>query len=84
MNDIILWGTVGLCGLIMLIYYFKNKKKLRCLLFGTLSGAIALIVVHYLGTYLGELVPLSGLSIAVSLILGIPGVVMLIVINLLQ
>ena len=82
MESCFLWGALILSGIIMAVYYFKSKRPVRNLFFGVVSGAAGLLLVHYLGSYIGISLPLSGISIAASLILGLPGVIMLVLINI--
>ena len=83
MGSYFLWGALILTGIIMAVYYFKSKKPVKNLLKGVLSGAAALLLVHFLGGYIGINLPLSTIGIAASLILGVPGVIMLTIISFL-
>lgn len=63
----------------MLIYYRASKKPIKAALGGTLSGAVSLMAAHFFGEYIGAALSLNLFNIAVALILGSPGVVLLVV-----
>lgn len=83
MNDKILIFIIIAAGLAMMIFYGRRKHTIKSALKGMLSGAAALVFVHYLGGYIGFSPPLNIFNTAVSLILGVPGVVLIMGVNLL-
>lgn len=83
MNDKILIAVLILAGLAMLIFYGRRKHTVKSALKGMLSGAGFLLIFHFFGDYLGYSPPLSLFNTAVSLILGAPGVVLIMAVNLL-
>ncbi len=60
----------------------KNKRPVKRALISILSGAAALAAVDLTSFFTGVYIPLSLLSITVSLVLGIPGVTALLAVNL--
>ena len=81
MTDSIFWGAVVVAAVIMIIYYWKSKKPIKNAFLGIFSGAAGLLLVHFLGNYIGISLPLSIFNISVSLILGVPGVITLIILH---
>lgn len=81
MNDIIFWSIWAVLGIIMLIFYGRTKKPFKNALIGMILGGIALVGVHFVGDGIGISLTLNLFNTMVSLILGIPGVVMLVVLN---
>ncbi|MBQ3567290.1 MAG: pro-sigmaK processing inhibitor BofA family protein [Oscillospiraceae bacterium] len=69
-------------GIIMLKFYAKRKNTVISAFAGMISGGIALVAVHYLGSYIGITIPVNLFNTAVSLILGIPGAVFITAVNI--
>lgn len=82
MNDVLAKGILIIVGLLMFRFYAKRKSTFRSVVFGMASGGAALVAFHYLGDYIGFSPPLNIFNTALSLIFGIPGVVLLAVINM--
>lgn len=81
MNDYIfkfIWIAIGI---IMLRIYAKRKSTIKSALFGMLSGGAALILLHYFGGYIGFSPPLNLFNTMVSLLLGIPGLTLIVIAN---
>ncbi|MCH5192873.1 MAG: pro-sigmaK processing inhibitor BofA family protein [Oscillospiraceae bacterium] len=72
--ELIFYGTGAVCAVAVLLYCLKTDKPLRTALLGMLSGAVALTAVHFLGDRFGLALPLNGVTVFVSLVLGAPGV----------
>jgi pro-sigmaK processing inhibitor BofA len=71
---------IGICSivvLIMLIYYIRRKRKIISFLFGSITGAAALLILNKYGAMLGIDVPLNLFNVAGSAVLGVPFVVCL-------
>ena len=83
MNENIFKAIWVIAGIIMLIYYGKRKKTLRSALFGMTSGCAALVGFHYFGDYVGFAPDINMFNTMVSLILGIPGAVLIMAANIL-
>lgn len=59
----------------------KCKKPFSKTLYGILFGIITLISVHIIGRFIGVEVPISVVSIGVSSVAGVPGVILILLIN---
>ena len=81
MNDLIFYAMLVLSGLAMLIFYGR-RRSIKSVFTGMLSGGGLLVLLHFFGGALGYAPPLSLFNTAVSLILGIPGVIMIVVVNM--
>lgn len=81
MSDILFYGIWILAGLIMLIYYTKRKNTFLSSVIGMGTGLLALLALHYFGSGIGYVPALSLFNTATALILGVPGVIMMLVIN---
>lgn len=82
-----LWET----GLIIFVTFIvfaiihriaKNKRPLKRALLSLFTGALTLLLVNLSSVFTGVYLPVSLLSILVSLIGGIPGVTLMLVLNL--
>ncbi|MBR2108948.1 MAG: pro-sigmaK processing inhibitor BofA family protein [Ruminococcus sp.] len=60
----------------------KNKRPVKRAFLSLLSGGLTLILVDALSVFTGVYIPISLLSITVSLVGGIPGVTTLLALNL--
>lgn len=69
-----LYIILGIAGVIMLIYYARSKKPISSALKGMATGGLGLVLIHLFGGVLS--LPLSLFNLAWSLILGLPGVVL--------
>jgi hypothetical protein len=63
--------------LLMAAEYIRQKHKLPALLIGAGSGLAALLLLHTYGAAVGFTPPLTLLTVGVSAVLGIPGVILL-------
>ena len=81
MYGIIYKAVWVILGIIMIVYYAKRKHTVSSALFGMTSGAAALVLLHYFGGYIGYAPPLNLFNTAVSLVLGIPGAVLVTAVN---
>ena len=81
METIIFWVIWALVGAIMLAYYAHTRKPFRNALIGMTTGGLGLLGVHFFGETLGIGLALNLLNTMVSLVLGLPGVVMLVIFN---
>ena len=62
-------------GGIMLWYYFHTEKPAASAFKAMVSGAAALLAVHYFGYYAGVEMPVNLFTTLTALVLGIPGVI---------
>ncbi|MCH5348300.1 MAG: pro-sigmaK processing inhibitor BofA family protein [Oscillospiraceae bacterium] len=72
--ELIFYASGAICAIAVLVYYMKAAKPVRTALIGMLSGAAMLIAVHFFGEKIGLALPLNGVTVFVSLVLGAPGV----------
>ena len=79
--ELIFYGAFALAALVMLIYYMRREKPVRSAVLGMVSGAAALLAVHYL-EFLPTL-PLNGFTAFAALVLGVPGVALMAILTLL-
>lgn len=64
-------------GLVLLLFYIRQKKRIRTFLTGAVTGLSALTLLHFFGGYIGYTPTMCLFNITVSVILGIPGVALL-------
>lgn len=64
-------------ALILLLFYIRRKKRIRTFLLGGFSGLSALVLLHFYGGAIGFAPTLCWFNLAVSVLLGIPGVALL-------
>lgn len=81
--ELIFYGTAVVSAIAILIYYMRSEKPVKNALLGMLSGAIALTAVHFFGGSIGLALPLNGLTAFIALVFGMPGVVIMCIIELL-
>ena len=77
MKILIIAGIV--IGIIMLIYYLKTDHPIKNAFKGMFAGAMVLLLVSFFGKYVNLDLPLSFFNTGVSLLLGIPGVALLVI-----
>ena len=84
MENWIIWLIFAgiFCALLVLYVAAGSKKPFRRALGSALSGLVALVLVNITGGFTGVTLPVSLLSLGVSAGLGIPGVTMLLLLNL--
>lgn len=68
--------------LVVIQMIVRSKRPIRSALGGILTGLLTLVVVNITGVFTGVSLPLSLLNIGVSAAAGIPGVTMLLLLNL--
>lgn len=81
MDERIFWMIWGVLGGIMLIYYLRRRHRIRSVLVGSGSGLLALLLVHYGGNLIGYAPALNALHLVQSMILGVPGVILMVVLH---
>ena len=74
----IIIGAAILCGVVILLKVFSTPLRLAAkLALNTLLGFAELIIVNFLGTWVGVAIGVNLVNAVVAGILGIPGVVLL-------
>ncbi len=81
MEQTIFWGIWGVLGSMMFLYYMRRVHKIRSFLAGACSGLLALLLVHYAGTWIGYSPALNLLHVLQAGILGVPGVILMVVLH---
>ncbi|MFA9379976.1 MAG: pro-sigmaK processing inhibitor BofA family protein [Acetanaerobacterium sp.] len=71
-----------LLGIIVLVGCKKSKTRLRSFLLCSVLGFAGLMAVSFTAGYTGITISLSPYTTATSLILGLPGVILMLVLNL--
>lgn len=81
-----MWLVLCICGVFLLLVIIqvimKSKHPVRHAIGGILTGLCALAVVDLTGSFTGVSIPVSPLTIGVSGVAGIPGVTLLLLMNL--
>ncbi len=79
----VLWVAAGVLVLLVVLQLcVGNKKPVRSAVGGVLLGWLALLAVNVTGTFTGVTLPVSVLSVGVSGAAGIPGVTMLVLLDM--
>lgn len=76
-GELIFYAICVISAVVMLIYYLRGEKPVRSAVLGMGSGAVFLLLLHFFGDYVGFSVPMNFFTAFISLILGIPGVMIL-------
>lgn len=82
-----LWGIAAIlagafCLLALLHYLSKKKHPLKRALLSMIIGALSLIAVNLTSGFTHVYIPVSLISILISVIGGVPGVTLMLVLNL--
>lgn len=77
MKILIIIGIIT--GIIMLAFYLKTDHPIKNAFKSMFAGACVLLLVSFFGKYVDFELPLSFFNTGVSLLLGIPGVVLLVI-----
>ena len=80
--QILLWGLAGIFGVWLLVSAVRGGKPVRTLLSSATQGLCALGLVNVLGTFTGVSVGFSWLATGAGLALGIPGVIGMLLLNI--
>ncbi len=79
--DIGLTIFIALSGIIMLVYYISTGKPLKSAVIGAGSGAATLAAAKAISIFAGFSVKINIFTVLVSAILGIPGAVCTVILN---
>jgi hypothetical protein len=77
-----MWIILFALGLLLFLFYRRMARFLRCVFFTAFSGVGALGLLWLLGLAIPVPVTITPFSLAVSGILGIPGVVTMLILHL--
>ena len=83
MNDILLYSAIILVGLVAVFLLFWLIFKKKHVIFSSLLGVLGLFLVNFSAQITGVSLGFSLLSVGLSVILGLPGVALLLLIKLL-
>ncbi len=64
-------------AVLLLLFYIRQRHRIRTFLLGSISGVSVLVLLHFYGGFIGFTPSLSAFNLIFSAILGIPGVVLL-------
>lgn len=76
-GKVIFYAAFLLAAIIMICSYMRSEKPVRTAFSGMTSGAAALLAVHFAGGYIGLYLPLNFFTAVISLVLGVPGVLIM-------
>ena len=77
---------IAAAAVIWMLCEYLHRKRTRCAAFltGTLSGIAALVLCHFFGARIGFVPPLTVCTLSVAAVAGIPGVILLAVMQMLD
>lgn len=81
-EDVILIIFCLLLTMVMFSYYIRSKKTIKNSIIGMGSGFIGLGVLYFIGPILNISVNINILTMFISIILGIPGVILIVILNI--
>ncbi len=82
--ELVFYGALTVSAAVMLIHYLKSEKPLKTAFKGMASGGMGLVLLHFFGGKIGLALPLNFFTAFVSLVLGLPGTVLLAVAELIK
>ena len=68
--------------LVFIQVLFRSKNPIRKAIFGILLGISSLIAVNITGIFTGIFIPVSIMSVFICAVAGIPGTILLLILNL--
>lgn len=77
-SDIIFTLIWCMAGVIMLVYYSRRKHPVLSALFGMITGGGSLMLINFYGEKIGIFTEMNFFNTMISLIMGIPGTIMII------
>lgn len=80
------WLTLFICAIIILFLFIvqlivKAKNPLKKTVLAMFKGVLTLVAVNVMGIFTGVTLPISLFSIAVSAIVGVPGIATMFIFN---
>ena len=82
MENLSFWLIWAALGAAMLIYYLRCYRTFRSMLWGVSGGLVLLVLMHYCGGFIGFVPELNLFNIMQAGVLGVPGVVLMAVVNI--
>jgi len=83
MVNTLFMGICGAAALTMAVYYITRCRRLRSLLYGSVTGLAALIVLAHYGNRFGLFLPLNAFNLSGSAVLGVPFVICQVILKIL-
>ena len=77
-----IWGLLLAISILLVVFYIRFGGVLKSILFTASGGTGLLGVLWLLSKFIAVPVAITPLSIAISAVLGIPGVITILIINL--
>ena len=68
--------------LVIIRVILKCRKPISKTFYGVISGILILVLTHIVGCFINVEVPISIMSVGVSSVAGIPGVIMILLLNM--
>ena len=75
---------MSVCGIVIMFTMIKTHRFFRSLFMSAMQGVIALFSVNFIGGFIGLHLSLNLFSLLVSCISGLPGVILLVVNDLIS
>ena len=79
---IVALSVLSLTALIILIFFIKSRKPVKALILNAFSGIITLILINLTTRFTGIHIPVNWWSVTTSAGLGLPGVIGLILLQI--
>ena len=76
-GNIIIWGVIIICEIVMIVHYMKSDKPSRTALKGMLSGTAVLVSINLWGSYIGLNIAINFFTVAIALTLGAPAIIII-------
>lgn len=82
-TDVIFAAVCAVPVLVMTIYYVRRRKRISTLLFGSMTGLAALLILDRWGGCFNTELPLNLFNVCGSTVLGVPFVICLVILKIL-
>ena len=82
-SEMLIWLAVILGGILLFYFYARTGRFFRCAFTGAITGLSALAALWIAGHFLYIAVSVTPLTVAISVILGVPGVIGMLVLPVL-
>ena len=82
-TDVVFAAVCAAAVIAMAVYYMSRKNRVRTLLFGSLTGFAALLILNRWGAAFSTELPLNAFNVCGSSVLGVPFVICLVILKIL-
>jgi inhibitor of the pro-sigma K processing machinery len=83
--DVALYFLIGIVGMVIVVKLFSWPLKILAkLVLNCVLGVILLLLVNFVGKYFGITIAINAVTALIAGFLGVPGVIFLIIFNLLM